>query len=879
MNRARQLTAWLANQLQVDAPWQVRSWLLRLVVRRPAQRPWQPLDDGAVPDPLLWLARALDVPAQAPAWQWLLRLFILPPSSTRSFAPWVRALLWGFQLLGWLVWKLLATAWHVAAWPMNLLLRLLGGLGRRLDAARMGPEAEALMRPLLRRRGMAQLVLALGIAAVCVVITTPLNGYGQFVFLSLAWMLSIVLRQVQGRFAALSLATISLVAMGRYAWWRMQHTLHFDYWIEAVLGYGLLAAEAYTWLIVVFGFIQTAWPLHRKPQPLAGAPESWPTVDVFIPTYNEPLEVVRPTVLAALALDWPADKLRVHLLDDGRRELMRSFAAEFGVNYITRPDNRHAKAGNLNHALAQTQGELVAIFDCDHIPVHSFLKTAVGWFQRDSQCAMLQTPHHFFSPDPFERNLGTFRRVPNEGALFYGLIQDGNDFWNATFFCGSCAVLRRGPLLEVGGIAVETVTEDAHTALKLHRRGYRTAYIRDIQAAGLATESLSAHIGQRIRWARGMAQIFRVDNPFLGKGLTLWQRICYGNAMLHFFFGLPRLVFLTAPMVYLFFGLHVISTTSLLLLLYVIPYIVQAVIANAYIQGPYRHTFWAEVYETVLAWYIALPTTVALIAPKLGKFNVTAKGGLVEQAYFDSHISRPYVVLVLLNLAALGFGLWYLCFSNERETVALLLNLVWTLYSVFMLGAAMGVAGETRQVRRMHRVATRLRAALYLPGGYVLPAECRDYSLHGLGLRLPPGQQLAPGTRVDVGLWTQNGERTFPARVMLHGQDGTLGLQFLELTQQQQIDLVQSTFARADAWTGWSSSYEANDSAHTLRDILQMSGKGYRVLWNYLRDQLRRAMPAARTTLSDAPAADDHPLQPGAPLSYKTYQAAQAARP
>ena len=121
--------------------------------------------------------------------------------------------------------------------------------------------------------------------------------------------------------------------------------------------------------------------------------------------------------------------------------------------------------------------------------------------------------------------------MPGESELFYALIQRGIDTWNAVFFCGSCAVLRRSALDEVGGIAVETVTEDAHTALKLHRKGYGTAYLAIPQAAGLATESLSGHVGQRIRWARGMAQIFRLDNPFTGKGLTLWQRICYANAM------------------------------------------------------------------------------------------------------------------------------------------------------------------------------------------------------------------------------------------------------------------------------------------------------------------------------------------------------------
>lgn len=873
MSRGQHTLAWLANQLRVDQPAQLGSWVWRLFVYRSAATPWQPVTAGEVPDPLQWLARHLDVPRNASLWQWLLRLVIRPGPAPGTLTPAMRAISWVLHAVGWLLHRTLATVWHLLAWPMNQMLRLLGALGRRVDRWQLGPQAEQLVAPVLQRKGMPQLVLALGGAIILLVITTPMNGYGQLIFLVLAWMLSIVLRQIQGRFAALALATISLVAMGRYAWWRLSHTLTFDTWLEAMLGYGLLAAEAYTWLVVVLGFIQTAWPLHRRPAPLVGEPDAWPTVDVFIPTYNEPLEVVRPTVLAALALDWPADKLRVYILDDGKREEVRTFAEEFGVDYITRPDNRHAKAGNLNHALAMTHGDLVAIFDCDHIPVNSFLRTAVGWFQRDPQCAMLQTPHHFFSPDPFERNLGTFRRVPNEGALFYGLIQDGNDFWNATFFCGSCAVLRRGPLMEVGGIAVETVTEDAHTALKLHRRGYHTAYIRDIQAAGLATESLSAHIGQRIRWARGMAQIFRVDNPFLGKGLDFWQRICYGNAMLHFFFGLPRLVFLTAPMAYLFFGLHIISTSSMLLLLYLIPYIVQATIANAHIQGPYRHTFWAEVYETVLAWYITLPTTVALIAPKLGKFNVTAKGGLVEEAYFDSHISRPYVLLVLLNLSALLFGLWHLFFSEQRDTVALLLNLVWTLYSVFMLGAAMGVAGETRQVRRMHRVATELQTVLYLPSGHTLPAQCHDFSLSGLGLRLAPGQPISAGMHIDVGLWSEGQEHTFPAQVTSHNSEGLMGLQFGDMTHQQQIALVQCTFARAEAWKGWSNTYEANNSAHTLRDMLQMSGKGYRVLLAYLRGQLRGLWkaPAPVPTPSPAPA--------HTPLNYASYQAAQVHAP
>lgn len=184
--------------------------------------------------------------------------------------------------------------------------------------------------------------------------------------------------------------------------------------------------------------------------------------------------------------------------------------------------------------------------------------------------------------------------------------------WDASFFCGSCAVIKRSALDEIGGIAVETVTEDAHTSLRLHRLGYTSAYIRIPLAAGLATESLSAHIGQRIRWARGMVQILRLDNPLFGKGLNLGQRLCYFNAMLHFLSGIPRLIFLTAPLAFLILHAYIIYAPAAAIALYMLPHIV---LTNSRLQGKVRHSFWGEVYETVLAWYIARPTTVALFAP------------------------------------------------------------------------------------------------------------------------------------------------------------------------------------------------------------------------------------------------------------------------
>ncbi|MCL7462381.1 UDP-forming cellulose synthase catalytic subunit [Pseudomonas sp. NW5] len=669
-------------------------------------------------------------------------------------------------------------------------------------------------------------------------ITTPFGVQAQLLFVGLLWALALLIRRQPGRFAVLLLILLSVVASCRYLWWRYTATLNWETPLDLTCGLILLAAETYAWLVLMLGYLQTSWPLGRKPAPLPADRAQWPTVDLLIPTYNEDLSVVRNTVYAALGLDWPADKLRIHLLDDGRRETFRAFAAEVGIDYLIRPDNRHAKAGNLNHALTQIDGELVAIFDCDHVPVRAFLQFTVGWFLRDPKLALVQTPHHFFSPDPFERNLGTFRRRPNEGELFYGLVQEGNDLWNAAFFCGSCAVLRRAAIDSIGGFAVETVTEDAHTALRLHRQGWNSAYLRIPLAAGLATESLSAHIGQRIRWARGMVQIFRTDNPFLGRGLSFFQRICYANAMLSFLAGLPRLIFLTAPLAFLLLHAYIIYAPPLMILIHVLPHMAHASLANSRMQGAFRHSFWGEVYETVLAWYITWPTTMALIDPGKGKFNVTAKGGLMEDDQFDWRIARPYLLLAALNVLGLGFAVWRLRYGPVEEAGTVLISLLWVFYNLLIIGGALAVAAEVRQVRQNHRVATDLPAALRLPDGHLLQARLVDYSSGGAGLALTEARSLATGSAVWLLLRRGNREFAFPAQVSRCTAQH-LGLNFAELDLQQQIDLVQCTFARADAWLNWGEEHAAERPLRSLFEVLALGIQGYLRLMEHLPAPLR----------------------------------------
>jgi cellulose synthase (UDP-forming) len=803
------------RRLDVDWSREFASWLWHLFVLPPEQAgPWPRWAHRYVKPFLGALAAELNVSNPSSLRCWVFNLILINPPRGQWFNPGKYA-----QSSGGRPAPLKSLVQQAASPYVTVIVHALASRIETYSAAIAGAYFKA---NLVVRSAVLMIVLTLLVVSA----STPLSMGEQCTLLALMWTLSLLIRRLPGFGPGIILMVLSIVASSRYIWWRLTQTTDLNQGSEWVLGIGLLAAECYTWVVAVLGYFQNIQPLRRKPVALSEDRALWPTVDVFIPRYNESLEVVKPTVLAALSLDWPADKLNVYVLDDGKHLEFREFAAKCGAQYIIRPNNAHAKAGNLNHALGITKGEFVAIFDCDHIPVRSFLTSTMGWFARDPKCAMMQTPHHFFSPDPFERNLGTFRQVPNEGNLFYGLIQDGNDLWNATFFCGSCAVLRRAPLEQIGGIPVETVTEDAHTALKLHRSGYTTAYLRRVLAGGLATESLSSHIEQRIRWARGMAQIFRLDNPLTGAGLSFFQRLCYSSAMLHFFSGIPRLVFLTAPLAYLYFQIHIINAAAVTFAMYAIPHLVLSNLANSHLQGRFRHSFWNETYETVLSWYIALPTTLALINPRFGKFNVTTKGGLVEHDFFDWRISAPYLVLVLLNVFGVLLAIPRLLFWNSFEADTVIMNLLWTLFNLALLGAVLGVAAETRQVRTAPRVTKSMPATLCLTDGTRIACESEDFSMHGLGLRTDVPQPVQRGGRLRVALWADSQEWSFPVEVAVV-RANHIGLQLRELSIEEEKNYVRCTFASADAWNDWNRGTAADQSLVSFAEWFSLGVTGY----------------------------------------------------
>ncbi|GFE72725.1 UDP-forming cellulose synthase catalytic subunit [Novosphingobium sp. TCA1] len=715
-----------------------------------------------------------------------------------------------------------------------------------------------MIRNLVSHRAVRLLAIVPIALIAAMVIGVPLDTNAQWMFAGVTILGTLVMKRWPGRKGSLALGLLAVLMSTRYMFWRTTQTLAFGTLPEFLFGTGLYLAELYAWVILILGFIQTSWPLDRPVIEPKGDPETWPTVDIYIPTYNESLEIVRNTVFAAMDLDYPVDRYRIFILDDGKRPEFRAFAKEAGCGYLTRDNNLHAKAGNLNAAMKKTDGELIAIFDCDHVPTRAFLQLTVGWFQTDPRLALLQTPHHMYSPDPVQRNLAsTMGEMPGEGDLFYGPVQGGNDLWNAAFFCGSCAIIRREALMETNGFAGETVTEDAHTALKLQRTGWNTAYISARLSAGLATERLVLHVGQRIRWARGMTQILRIDCPLFGKGLTWQQRLCYLNAMLHFQYPLPRIAFLTSPLAYLIFGQNIIQASASLIFAYAMPHLFCSSVANERTQGGDRRPFWGEVYETILAFHLVKPTVMTWFQPRKGKFNVTDKGSLLDKTYFDWDVVKPHLICIALLVGGmlLAFVKWaFFPYMFNIQTDTLVLNCAWASFSLIILLAAVSVARETRQARQDIRIPVALPVTAYLASGHVVSATTIDISMGGAALSLPAE---LPQRDVDVTHITMAmGDEvlSIPVRTM-RTRASNAYVRFEQLDMLANRHLVRAVMGRADAWQPTGPNPQVS-GLRSLADIILVDMVTIKRMLR-LNFSERRAMAAFAPLTPDLPAPTD----------------------
>ncbi|HIK46992.1 MAG TPA: glycosyltransferase [Thermosynechococcus sp. M55_K2018_012] len=531
----------------------------------------------------------------------------------------------------------------------------------------------------------------------------------------------------------------------RYELWRVFFSLNLDDPINGTLSVGLFLAE----LLMVFNtlgfFFHCSFTINRSPEAdryeqdvVSGKYQPW--VDVILPTYNEGVDILRRSVIACQAMDYP--NKRIYLLDDTRRPHVRALAAELGCEYRDRPDNRHAKAGNINHALPTLSGEFIAVFDADFTPCRNFLNRTIGFFQ-DPKTAMVQTPQHFFNEDPITVNLGLEGIVNNEQSLFFRFIQPSRDWWDAVVCCGTCFVIRRSALDEIGGIPTDTITEDYMTSMKLQSLGYRVKYLNEALSAGMSPETISAYVNQRLRWGQGTLQMLFVGgNCFTVPNLRLSQRFSHALSIVYWFLALSRVICLLVPLTFLLFGAAPLRATINEILYFYLPYYIGNALSFAWFTEGRRSAFWSDVYETILAFPMAITIVRTIIQPRGKTFKVTPKG------IIDPHRINPNWPLIrpLLAVAALTIlGILWRSRPLQDTTVnpdSLTVNLFWSTYNLGLLLVSIMVAIDVPQRRftrfnrdeRCHFLRTSENCELTLGGstysGYTLDMSEGGARLH-----------------------------------------------------------------------------------------------------------------------------------------------------
>jgi cellulose synthase (UDP-forming) len=447
---------------------------------------------------------------------------------------------------------------------------------------------------------------------------------------------------------------------------------------------------------VLASFVFLAWRVPAMKRPGIG----WrPTVDVFVCTYDEGLDVLGATLVGCSRITYPHT---TWVLDDGRREPVCELAERFGARYLTRPSNEHAKAGNVNHALDHTSGQVVLILDADHVPQPDILDATLGYFD-DPSVAVVQTPHDFGNQDSFQH----FETGRHDQSMFFEVIMPGKDRHDGAFWCGSAAVILRHALEGIGGIATETVAEDFHTTIRLHGQGWHTRYHDETLVQGLAPHDLASFLLQRDRWARGNLAVLRTpENPVVASGLSLKQRLSYLSSLLAYFVPLQRLALLSVLVAMLVSGQLPLHATLWQLALLWLPWMALNLGASSRLcRG--EVSLWDGAYSSLLTTEIFLRASLVLVHPFRTSFRVTPKDGIDDGGWAAARQLRLVLAMAVVLASAIvvralaAFGVVPL---PGLSGVALVAGLAFAAWELLLITVALWRVGGRHQVRRHYRV-------------------------------------------------------------------------------------------------------------------------------------------------------------------------------
>jgi cellulose synthase (UDP-forming) len=537
-----------------------------------------------------------------------------------------------------------------------------------------------------------------------------------------------------------ALIAVCLVLTWNYLFWRITQTLpQFGFSADWLFGVTFLSAEVLTGIGGTITWILLSRRSSRSATVAANAPwlvQARPLVDVLICTYNEDRAILERTIIGAMGMTYP--NFRVWVLDDGRRVWLKDLCAQKGCRYLTRPDNSHAKAGNINHAiqhLAQLPSppDFIAVLDADFVPFFNFVSRALCLFKNPS-IGIVQTPQHFFNPDPIQSNLAISEVFPDEQRFFFDIIMPSKDAWELAFCCGTSSIIRFSALLEIGGFPTDSVTEDFLLTVRLRERGYKTLYLNEKLSVGLAPEGINEYATQRTRWCLGLVQICRgPSGPLrLGNALPLAFRISLIETFLYwgasFWF---RMFCQLAPAFYFLFNIRMVHANLSDAIAHFAPMVLAQVAITTWLGGGRMLPLIADVYQMLIAPEIITVVALTLIRPSGHKFKVTAKG--IHYAGLNVQWRLLFRFLAIASVTILGIAKVFAFDHSDLIEDGGALNLFWAWYNLLVLTICCLVCVEQPRRRTDERFSTREKVLIKI-GSQARVYEVTDISASGMRL-------------------------------------------------------------------------------------------------------------------------------------------------
>lgn len=605
----------------------------------------------------------------------------------------------------------------------------------------------------------------------------------------------------------LIMRVLFLGMMTRYFVWRTLGTLNLTTWqdgIASVLLYGIEVIGVVSLLLLT---LQSLWSTTQQRRREADRYEQQvregryqPWVDVFVPTYNEPEFIVRRTAMGCQAMDYPHKT--VYILDDTRRPHIKALAEQLGCRYITRPDNRHAKAGNLNNALPQTDGELITIMDADFVPFKNFLTRTVGFFQQ-ADVALVQTPQTFYNPDHHLRNLGIDHLLPGDLANFFSFVQSTRDRINSVVCCGTSYVVRRQALEDVGGYYTRCVSEDSPTSTFMLTRGWRVLYFAEQLSMGESTRNYADFLKQRLRWLQGNLQIYYCsDDVPIWRTMTLAQKSCWLSLLIGCFNPLFRAIFLLAPIVSIYLGLVPYATTAAESIYYLVPYLLLLVGSFSWLNEYNTSYFYNELYETIFC-FPGLQRLLFTLRSPFGKpFVVTPKGVTTDSKRYNLVYTFPLLIVIALTLVALvlHLGGYWLGHWQTVQMQGFGILFFWLLYNLMMCSLAVLAAIDQPERRLADRFPAQHRCRVQVAGQW-LEGYTMNLSEGGSQVHLWTEMLDLPAPQVLLELPEQRLILRAVVQRLKPAADGfTLGLAFEERSLAQDRALIEILYTNMTWW-------------------------------------------------------------------------------